>query len=451
MLRRVHFWCFVLVVALAPLPLGANRPWSWTLLAVLVGLLCASWPLATARDEDAPAVAPTRIAVPLALFGGVILWALAQTSSLPPESWAAPLWADALAALSTDEGQPGAARVALDSPAALVGVMRLLCYAGVFWLALQHARSGRRAHRLVEALAVAAAVYAAYGLAVFLSGNETILWMEKWAYANSLTSTFVNRNTYATYAGLGFLCAVTAVAHRLEGVRMGRALLFHFRRPTALFALSGLVIALSLPETGSRAGTASAILGLAALSGGLWATARPPGRARTMALLIVAAVVAALFLLAIGVITETGAVVGDFSDRARTYELTLELLGRNPWTGLGLGSFAAAFAMIRPVDVALIWSEAHNTYLELAVELGIPATAALVSAVLWLIARCLRGAVARRRDAAYPILGVAATVLVGAHALFDFSLQIPAVTVTWAAILGAAVAQSWSTDAGHRP
>ncbi|MCP4196499.1 MAG: hypothetical protein GY762_05045, partial [Proteobacteria bacterium] len=41
--------------------------------------------------------------------------------------------------------------------------------------------------------------------------------------------------------------------------------------------------------------------------------------------------------------------------------------------------------------------------------------------------------------------GLAATTLVSSHALFDFSLQIPAVAITYAAIMGLAVAQSFSS------
>ncbi|MDF2096672.1 hypothetical protein [Aquibaculum arenosum] len=42
---------------------------------------------------------------------------------------------------------------------------------------------------------------------------------------------------------------------------------------------------------------------------------------------------------------------------------------------------------------------------------------------------------------------VAASLLVGVHALSDFSLQLPAVTVTWLVLLALGVAQSWRTDA----
>jgi hypothetical protein len=54
----------------------------------------------------------------------------------------------------------------------------------------------------------------------------------------------------------------------------------------------------------------------------------------------------------------------------------------------------------------------------------------------------LRGVFARRRDQLFPLAAAAATVLVALHALVDLSLQIPAVAVTYTALLGLGVAQA---------
>ena len=54
----------------------------------------------------------------------------------------------------------------------------------------------------------------------------------------------------------------------------------------------------------------------------------------------------------------------------------------------------------------------------------------------------MRGVFARRRGQRFTLVAVGATVLVAMHALVDFSLQIPAVAVTFAALLGIGVAQA---------
>jgi hypothetical protein len=79
----------------------------------------------------------------------------------------------------------------------------------------------------------------------------------------------------------------------------------------------------------------------------------------------------------------------------------------------------------------------------------LPATA-LVGAIAWLAFGCAQSLRRRRSNALYPCLGVAATTLVGLHALLDFSIEIPAVAVTYAAILGVACARARGAPAAGR-
>ena len=92
-------------------------------------------------------------------------------------------------------------------------------------------------------------------------------------------------------------------------------------------------------------------------------------------------------------------------------------------------------------------TEAHNVYLELAVELGWPMTIVWLAGMLWLFGCCLVGAFRRKRERIFPIVAASACVLVGVHGLTDFSLQIPAIAMTFAALLGLGIAQSWSNRA----
>ena len=49
------FWMLVAATVLAPLPFGAIYPWSYTLLAVLVGGLVTLWSATIALSGRAPA------------------------------------------------------------------------------------------------------------------------------------------------------------------------------------------------------------------------------------------------------------------------------------------------------------------------------------------------------------------------------------------------------------
>lgn len=383
------------------------------------------------NDTAVKPLAARRFAVPGALFCGALVWAFLQTLGPVDIAYRHPIWQMAEAAL----GLPLKGAIGIDPAAAVSLIVRLMSYAAIFWLAAQHAQSHRRARRLVEAAALSAAVYAAYGLGVFLSGSETILGYEKWAYRGYLTGTFVNRNHFGAFCGLGLLCAVGAVMWRTSDRESGPgALVRHLRRDTAYYAAASLVLALALLFTASRAGIAATALGLFVL---IVARADVAAARRTWILLLCAA--AAGFALAfVFVWRDVSAFGDDFASRLNIYRLSAELLAQRPWLGYGLGSFAAAFAAIRPPEVTQVWTEAHNTYLELAIELGIPAAFCFVGAIAAILAAMLRG----DPRGAVPAVALAASATIGTHSLVDFPAQIPAVAAYWAALLGAGFGRS---------
>ena len=49
-MSRLPYWILLITLALAPLPFGANRPWSWSLLSLVIGILLIGWALAALRD-----------------------------------------------------------------------------------------------------------------------------------------------------------------------------------------------------------------------------------------------------------------------------------------------------------------------------------------------------------------------------------------------------------------
>lgn len=400
------------VLALAPVPLGANRPLAWTALAGVLGvllLLRGAGPL------------PRRVWIAAAGWLAVVVWGLVQALPVTPASWHHPLWAEV--------GAKGA--VAVDPAQAVDGAMRLLSYGAAFLLAAGAAREAEAARRLVAALAVASAVIAVYGLVVHLGGFGTILWWDKWTYADSLTATFVNRNAAATLLGFGVLCALALLLGRRAP-----------RWPWAVVALAGPALLL----TQSRAGVAAAVLGAVVLAGAVASVRRPSAR-RVGRGLAVAAVVAAVLAVAAGsgVAARLAATdLGD-SDRAPVHAAVAAAIAERPWTGYGLGGFNRAFMAHRPADLDQHWDKAHSSYLENAFELGLPVAVVFYAVLAGLAGACVAGLARRRRHRVYPALGLAALALAAAHAVVDFTLQMPANALWLAALAGIGVAQSMPT------
>lgn len=438
------------IVALVPLPFGSIYQWSWAGLGVIVGVALFAWCIAVLRGRRPLGFGLGRVWLPLVLFAAAVAWALVQASGMTPPEWHHPFWATAAASL--DAEITGAVSLApYESGSAAV---RMAAFATLFWLFAQYGRSGTLARRALIVLVVAGAAYAAYGIAAELSGSGTVLWFEKRAYRGSVTGTFVNRNIYAAYAGLGFLC-VLALTLKLLFDQLAastdprialRELLAERAAALAGLALAGIVLLSALLLTGSRGGVIATAFGTLVLLL-LLARNREPRTRRLVAKIGFGflAVTALFFGIAGAYLGGRVAESGGLGGRIAFYGDLIAMIAEVPWTGYGAGAYLDAYYLHTDPTYPNIWNYAHNSYLQLALELGIPAAVAVVMAVGLLCLSCWRGLARRRRDHAYPALGLAATALVGVHGLFDDPLIVPAVAAVYSAILGIAFAQSWST------
>ncbi len=435
-------------VLLLPLPLGSVAPLSWWVIASYVGLLLVVHALSLLH----PAAIIGQRVTPnwpwLVPFLATTAWAAIQVSPLTPAAWHNPLWQASSALLETP--LPGAISIDPDDTAA--AIVRLLAYAGIFWLAVQLCWSRRRAETVFLALSFAAFAYSAYGLIEEFSGAQMVLWFQKTAYFDSVTSTFINRNNYAAYAGLGLICAsgmlIKQLSASVTSQRSRRseivALLQALSGWRALLLPGWVLSCAALALTESRGGVISTFAGLLALVAALGAS-RTVGR-RYVLVIAGSVVVAGLVVGSLnGTQVAKRLATTDIAQEGRpmVYELLRHAIAESPWLGTGYGTFEEAFRPIQPDAVKGRWDRAHDTYLENAFELGVPAALLLNVSAAALFIRCLIGLRARHRDAIYPAIGIGVSVLLGCHSLVDFSLQIPAITATYALIMGTAVIQSW--------
>ncbi len=425
-------------------------------MALVVGILLAAWRIELVIKGRRPAFGLRSTWPFMALFGVTVIWAAIQALTVMPTGWYNPLWLKASDAL----GRPLAGAVSLNPEATLTSLMGLLTYGGVFFLSLQYCRRTENARLVVKAVALVGFVYAVYGLWVEISGSRTILWYNKFAYLNDLTSTFVNRNSYATYAGLGLVCLTGLIINilsnamakpfgRIERLRQIIEVIFE----QGWFLLVGWVVVMTaLILTHSRAGFFSTVLALIVLS--LLLSMSKGVRVRYAVVLSGLSVVLVGLLFSLsgeGLDQRLGTIFTNNDNRMTVYRLTVGAIADYPWRGTGYGTFAEVFQSLRGPGQYYEFLKAHNTYLENALELGIPAAAALFGVFIGFLALTFHGVRTRRRSVLYPSIGFAATVLVGLHSLVDFSLQIPAVAITYSLLMGAACAQSRSSKRPRDP
>ena len=444
------FRALVTLVLLAPLPFGSFPVWAWSIVAAGTGALLLGWGAQVFTASLTAIRLPARLWWSVAPFVAAMLWAMFQTVPLAPPSLHHPLWRDTARVLGIEY----TGTISLDPASSRESIVRIASYAGIFWLALQLGRTREHARSVLFAVAMGTAGYALYGLAVEFSGANMILWWEKTAYRDVVTSTFVNRNSFATFAGIGLLCTTAALADRLRrsAGRVGgarerlRRLIAEDFSPIAILLAGWLALAVAILLSESRAGTAASLLGLLALLSIL--AARRGIGARLLILGAIVATVAgsALFDLSGGGLERRlWTTPSDWTDRVEIHAQTASAIRDAPVLGTGLGTFVSVYRLYRTGHFEAEVNAAHNDYLELALELGVPAATCFLASLVALALHCAAGVFTRRRDAVFPAVGFAASVLVGAHALVDFSLQIPAVAATFALVLGVGVAQSWST------
>lgn len=447
-MERPLFACFVALVALSPLPFGGAPRLAEAGLGLAAGLLALAFAVAAQR-------APQRIgpdagrtwwlAAGFALFAA---WGAAQILPIWPAGLANPAWpADAT-------GLP----LTADGSAAGDVLLRLIGAAAVFWMALHLGRDSGRARVLLVCLVAAGTAYALYGLAMQLSGLKLVLWWERRFYPESVTGTFVNRNHFATYAGMLAVAATAILLRRIVGIG-GRGLNLVSRIRLAMDSLgrtgwlalaAALLMLLAVVLSTSRAGLLATLVGVALAFAGM--AARPDARIwpwlAGFAVFLAGGIGLAVFGLGFGdrLIARIGAGGDLMAGRADVTRATLEALAARPATGYGLGSFPGLFESARSLALAeepRPYLHAHNSYVELAAEAGWPAFALLQALLAGCAWRCWLGIRRRRHDWLYCVVGFAAAGVAGVHALFDFSVQLTGVSFTLAALLGLGVAQSW--------
>jgi O-antigen ligase len=131
---------------------------------------------------------------------------------------------------------------------------------------------------------------------------------------------------------------------------------------------------------------------------------------------------------------------------------TARLIGGHPLFGSGLGTFPVAFTAVQRTFLGKFVNHAHNDYLELANDVGIPGATLLFGSIGVVVARLARktlyGEGSFERTAALACVASIGAILL--HSLTDFNLYIPANALVVSTILGMGVAITSTCGRGMR-
>lgn len=319
-----------------------------------------------------------------------------------------------------------------DSAATLLTLIPPLALLAAMW------RLGSRPFWLIIALLIGTLAGIVLGaLQVSSADPETSRW---YFYARTnygvATGFFANANHMATLlvASLPFLAAVLA-AVRARGGNVQR-----YSATFALVAGAALVIAVGLAINGSLAGY-GLVLPVAVASVLVFVRRGSP----TARWLVVGAAV--LLIAAVGALTFTpigsgtglraGAATSALS-RQEIFKTSALAAGDLMPMGAGLGTFREVYAIYEDherLDPNAVVNHAHNDYLELVLETGLPGLAVLLLFLAWWASASWRAWKSPEADPFARAATIASAAIL-VHSLVDFPLRTAAISACFAMCLG---------------
>lgn len=432
-LNTVASWLLLIVVALAPLPFASVRPAFSGLWAAYIGLVGLAYFVILMLRGERLRFDLARLHVLTLLFGLVSATLLLQLVPIPGLS--APL---------PDGSSIGIPQLTIAPGMTALMLCRQLSYGLFAILVMQVCVNDNRRSQVLGAILVVVVAYGLYGMVALQSG-DTILGMPKWAYFGAATGPMVNRNSFATFEGMGAILALSMLASRIVNQADRHKDDGRIANNFSAILLLGVTYAFLLVviiSTQSRMGLAATLIGSVAVVL-LTLSAVRNFRLGGYALLgLLGLVTAGLVLFGGGVFERLGSLESSGEVRGELYRQTWELIMLRPLTGFGGGTFELAFPLVQhaPVSPDMVWEKAHNTYLALWSELGLVAGSLPIVAVAIIAFWFLRNAITRRGSWRAQVAGLAVIIQCGVHSLADFSLEIPANTFLFIALIAAGLA-----------
>jgi O-antigen ligase len=455
--ERAALWLLIAILAWMQFPLGSNRPWAWSFLVLLIAIDWALWIPAGLIDGATTARLARRMAIPGLLMLGVLIWVWLQSTSLTPPDWHSDIWRFVGTAL----GKPVVGSVSLNPYATETELMKLSSYVAIGWLVTALSTRHDNARMLFIAVVAIATAYAVYGIVLSALGTSQLSIFEGTPppYGRAVSGGLVAKNSFATFTGMAFLASlallVEAGQHRIVAMRGWRT---HLRTliqfatgKGAVWLIASIILLAALIASQSRAGLIATLVGLMGMFALSLSVSARRGNARWTLIggLVAGVAIFALFL------ASGSSIQARFEDLIETrgatemrplmWEAAIRAITDHPYLGTGLGTYPDVFSFYAKGFVPYIVDRAHNDYLEFTMGVGIPAAIAWLIALLILVVQCVLGALRRHRRRGYAITALGATLLVGFHSLFDFSLQMPAVAILYATLLGIGLGQSQPT------
>ncbi len=407
---------------------SAQGVWGNAVLQLTAILIIAAFLL----DRSRPAFPPKAKALTLLFFIGLVV-ALIEQLPLPPAIWTAlpgrALVADGEVLLGVPLGWRSISLTPYESVATMLAMLPpVAMFLSILWA------GGKNGSWLAAAMIVATIAGILLGLLQVSSANppQSPWYLYKVSNFGFATGFFANSNHMAS------LLLVTLPFVAALGVSAGEATKDRRKRFSLLALSVGMIAVLivGLALNGSLAGAGLLLpVGLATLMMSL-----SLGK-RLKLLAVGAGILAGILFIALlfTPLAEKMALAGastSISTRKEMLGRSIEAAREFGPVGSGLGSFAKVYPLFEnPDSIDQTWvNHAHNDYLEIAVEWGLPGIALVAIFLLWWLSAIW--SMARAPNASlYAKAGAIGSAAILLHSLVDFPLRTSAISSLFALCL----------------
>jgi len=433
-------------LCLAVTAFGAVPPAALALVGIMASVLLVSAVLRFGPPEIGGGI----FSLVIVVVGVTCLWILVQNRL--PVAWSYAVVPDARFAQN--------ANFLSVAPAdSLYSILYLTVPALFFLTAMSILRTSGDARKFVAFLGYGGAANAVYGIVQYFQFPETSLFVEKLAYTDSVTATFINRNSAATFLGITLLVLSRSLWSLSRRVNWSEFLHNGFQvnsdeRKVLFFLACNVILtvitAVALMLTRSRGGVLSSLISLGILAillrgrGGSRrqpdaSICRAPNNRRYFATIFSCLAAILCLVLVFGSQVLRRAMIQGTSEGRLCVMPDIINLVSNHWLGYGFGNFRFAFAPYRNASCGLnfVWDRAHNLYFEGLGGLGLMFVPLAATVITALIAVYVSGIRRHSSGRSYAILGISSLVLVSVHGFVDFSMQIPGIACFVASLVGA--------------